>query len=79
VLADTHDDTGWQVTVDQYFFDAVYYVVDTVVDQLLKDPSRHFICTLHCVTLQSPASPSTSYGTCMRTIQLLLSCMRTYA
>jgi hypothetical protein len=79
VLADTHDDTGWQVTVDQYFFDAVYYVVDTVVDQLLKDPSRHFICTLRLVALQSPASPSTSYGTCMRTIQLLLSCMRTYA
>jgi len=39
----THDDTGWQVTVDQYFFTEVYYVVDTVVDQLLKDPKRHFI------------------------------------
>ena len=39
----THDDTGWQVTVDQYFFDEVYYVVDTVVDQLVKDPKRHFI------------------------------------
>jgi hypothetical protein len=38
-----HDDTGWQVTVDQYFFSEVYYVVDTVVDQLLKDPKRHFI------------------------------------
>lgn len=34
----------FQVTVDQYFFDEVYYVVDTVVDQLLKDPNRHFIC-----------------------------------
>ena len=22
----------------------VYYVVDTVVDQLVKDPKRHFIC-----------------------------------
>jgi hypothetical protein len=39
----THDDTGWQVTVDQYFFTEVYYVVDTVVDQLIKDPKRHFI------------------------------------
>ena len=39
----THDDTGWQVTVDQYFFTEVYYVVDTVVDQLEKDPMRHFI------------------------------------
>ena len=39
----THDDTGWQVTVDQYFFTEVYYVIDTVVDQLEKDPMRHFI------------------------------------
>ncbi len=39
----THDDTGWQVTVDQYFFTEVYYVVDTVVDQLIKNPKRHFI------------------------------------
>jgi hypothetical protein len=22
----THDDTGWQVTVDQYFFEEVFYV-----------------------------------------------------
>jgi alpha-mannosidase len=40
----THDDTGWLVTVDQYFFTEVYYVVDTVVDQLEKNPKRHFIC-----------------------------------
>jgi alpha-mannosidase len=39
----THDDTGWQVTVDQYFFDDVYYTIDTVVDELLKDSQRHFI------------------------------------
>lgn len=31
------------MTVDQYFFGEVYYVVDTVVDQLIKDPNRHFI------------------------------------
>jgi alpha-mannosidase len=39
----SHGDTGWQITVDQYFFTEVYYVVDTVVDQLEKDPMRHFI------------------------------------
>jgi alpha-mannosidase len=39
----THDDTGWLVTVDQYFFSEVYYIVDTVVDQLAKNPNRHFI------------------------------------
>jgi hypothetical protein len=64
----THDDTGWQVTVDQYFFTEVYYVVDTVVDQLLKNPNRHFICktrsTALCrmssasVSLSSPSLPS---------------------
>jgi len=39
----THDDTGWQVTVDQYFFDNVYYVLDTVVPRLADNPDRHFI------------------------------------
>eukprot|EP00945_MAST-04E_sp_MAST-4E-sp1_P007088 g7088.t1 len=39
----THDDTGWQVTVDQYFFQGVYYVIDTVVSQLQKDPNRKFM------------------------------------
>jgi alpha-mannosidase len=39
----THDDTGWQVTVDQYFFNEVYYVVDTVITELLKNPDRRFM------------------------------------
>merc|ERR1719253_964389 len=39
----THDDTGWQVTVDQYFFRNVYYIIDTVVQQLAEDPNRKFI------------------------------------
>ena len=39
----THDDTGWQVTVDQYYFQNVYFVIDTVVDELLKDENRKFI------------------------------------
>ena len=42
-MLDTHDDTGWQVTVDQYFFDNVYYVLDTVVPRLADNPDRHFI------------------------------------
>ena len=32
----THDDTGWQVTVDQYFFTEVYYVV---VSDSLSSPA----------------------------------------
>ena len=47
----THDDTGWLVTVDQYFFGEVYYVVDTVVDQAseptLSPPSRR-LASLAC-------------------------------
>ena len=39
----THDDTGWQITVDQYFYQDVYYVIDTVVSQLQKDPNRKFM------------------------------------
>ena len=39
----THDDTGWQVTVDQYFASQVFFVIDTVVSELAKDPNRKFI------------------------------------
>jgi alpha-mannosidase len=39
----THDDTGWQVTVDQYLFTDVYYVLDTVIPRLAEDPARRFI------------------------------------
>jgi alpha-mannosidase len=39
----SHDDTGWLITVDQYFVKEVYYIVDTVVDQLLRDPNRKFM------------------------------------
>ena len=39
----SHDDTGWQVTVDQYFAHQVFYVIDTVVTELGKDPNRKFI------------------------------------
>lgn len=39
----THDDTGWQITVDQYFYRNVYYIIDTVVSRLTEDPNRKFI------------------------------------
>uniref|UniRef100_A0A6Q2Y3L4 Alpha-mannosidase n=1 Tax=Esox lucius TaxID=8010 RepID=A0A6Q2Y3L4_ESOLU len=47
----THDDVGWLKTVDQYFYGArndiqhagVQYILDSVVDQLLKNPDRRFI------------------------------------
>ena len=39
----THDDTGWQVTVDQYFAKQVYFIIDTVVQNLAADENRKFI------------------------------------
>ena len=39
----SHDDTGWQVTVDQYFAQEVFYTIDTVVQSLAADPNRRFI------------------------------------
>ena len=34
---------GWQITVDQYFYRNVYYIIDTVVTRLQDDPNRRFI------------------------------------
>ncbi|XP_057699367.1 lysosomal alpha-mannosidase [Corythoichthys intestinalis] len=47
----THDDVGWLKTVDQYFYGdrndiqhaGVQYILDSVVDELLKNPDRRFI------------------------------------
>ncbi|KAF2364114.1 Glycosyl hydrolase family 38 C-terminal [Trinorchestia longiramus] len=50
LICHTHDDVGWLKTVDQYFYGAknsiqragVQYIIDSVVDELNKDPSRKF-------------------------------------
>jgi lysosomal alpha-mannosidase len=47
----THDDVGWLKTVDQYFYGSntgqqragVQYILDTVVPELAKDPSKRFV------------------------------------
>ncbi|KAJ9456762.1 putative alpha-mannosidase [Diplonema papillatum] len=39
----SHDDTGWQVTVDQYFYTEVYYILDTLLEFLTQDPNRRFM------------------------------------
>ncbi|RZC32509.1 lysosomal alpha-mannosidase, partial [Asbolus verrucosus] len=47
----THDDVGWLKTVDQYYYGAnntiqnagVQFILDSVIDELKKDPSRRFI------------------------------------
>ncbi|KAJ1454800.1 galactose mutarotase-like domain-containing protein [Pelagophyceae sp. CCMP2097] len=39
----SHDDTGWLVTVDQYFGEEVFYIIDTMTERLAEDPNRKFI------------------------------------
>ncbi|KAK3085464.1 hypothetical protein FSP39_003781 [Pinctada imbricata] len=47
----THDDVGWLKTVDQYFYGdknyiqvaGVQYILDSVVQELMKDPNKRFI------------------------------------
>ncbi|XP_034666347.1 lysosomal alpha-mannosidase isoform X1 [Drosophila subobscura] len=51
LIAHTHDDVGWLKTVDQYYYGSetniqkagVQYIIDSVVDALLKDPEKRFI------------------------------------
>jgi lysosomal alpha-mannosidase len=47
----THDDVGWLKTVDQYYYGdlneiqhaGVQYILDSVIDALVKNPNRKFI------------------------------------
>uniref|UniRef100_A0A1Q3FMY3 Alpha-mannosidase n=2 Tax=Culex tarsalis TaxID=7177 RepID=A0A1Q3FMY3_CULTA len=47
----THDDVGWLKTVDQYYYGSktliqkagVQYILDSVIEALLRDPARKFI------------------------------------
>ena len=47
----THDDVGWLKTVDEYYYGAnnsiqhagVQYILDSVIPQLVADPSKRFI------------------------------------
>lgn len=51
LIPHTHDDVGWLKTLDEYYYGSsntiqnaqVQYVLDTVIDQLEKDPNKHFI------------------------------------
>eukprot|EP00051_Salpingoeca_urceolata_P027075 m.479938 g.479938 ORF g.479938 m.479938 type:complete len:1085 (+) comp21646_c0_seq1:45-3299(+) len=39
----THDDTGWLMTVDAYFYKEVAYILDTVSTRLEENPDRKFM------------------------------------
>ncbi|XP_064640290.1 lysosomal alpha-mannosidase-like isoform X2 [Lineus longissimus] len=51
LIPHTHDDVGWLKTVDQYYYGSrnniqdagVQYILDSVIDQLQKDPKKRFI------------------------------------
>ncbi|KAH8287905.1 hypothetical protein KR018_006962 [Drosophila ironensis] len=51
LVAHTHDDVGWLKTVDQYYYGSetriqkagVQYIIDSVVEALLRDPAKRFI------------------------------------
>lgn len=48
IVCHSHDDLGWLKTIDQYFYGSnasiqnagVQYILDSVVEELLKDPNR---------------------------------------
>eukprot|EP00731_Ephydatia_muelleri_P005571 Em0002g1747a len=51
IVPHTHDDVGWLKTVDEYYYGAnnsiqhagVQYILDTVIDELSRDPNKTFI------------------------------------
>lgn len=52
VVPHSHDDVGWLKTVDQYYYGSknimnqlvsVQYILDTVVDELIRDPAKRFV------------------------------------
>ncbi|XP_041362774.1 lysosomal alpha-mannosidase-like [Gigantopelta aegis] len=43
LVAHTHDDVGWLMTVDQYYYQEVQFILDSVIPELERDPSKRFI------------------------------------
>ncbi|EGZ21682.1 hypothetical protein PHYSODRAFT_360129 [Phytophthora sojae] len=43
LIAHSHDDPGWLVGVDQYYMEKVQYILDTAVEELVRNPDRQFM------------------------------------
>ncbi|KAL3662906.1 hypothetical protein V7S43_011854 [Phytophthora oleae] len=43
LIAHSHDDPGWLMGVDQYYMEKVQYILDTAVEELVRDPNRQFM------------------------------------
>lgn len=39
LIPHSHDDVGYRLTVDAYYYKEVQYILDSVVDVLYEDPS----------------------------------------
>ncbi|XP_059158649.1 lysosomal alpha-mannosidase-like [Physella acuta] len=43
IVPHSHDDVGWLVTVDQYYYQSVQFILDSVLAELTLDPTKRFI------------------------------------
>ena len=43
LVCHSHDDVGWQITVDEYYDREVRSIINTVVASLAKNPTRKFM------------------------------------
>ncbi|KAG3120137.1 putative alpha-mannosidase [Phytophthora idaei] len=43
LIAHSHDDPGWLISVDQYYTQRVQYILDTAVEELVRNPDRQFM------------------------------------
>ncbi|POM62482.1 Lysosomal alpha-mannosidase [Phytophthora palmivora] len=43
LIAHSHDDPGWLIGVDQYYIQKVQYILDTAVEELVRNPDRQFM------------------------------------
>lgn len=43
LIAHSHDDPGWILNVDEYYVQRVQYILDTAIEELVRNPDRQFM------------------------------------